>query len=1039
MGRNNRIATKSQGFNVLLIEEDDADAEVILAELASAGLLLTATRATTKAQVRAALARSDRVDIVLCAYHGKGVKVWQALEIMEASTVAIPMIVVSGGLSDVEAAECMRLGATDYILMDRLGRLPHAVTQAVHHAKLERESREVERSYMRLFDSIPMAVFRTTTEGRVMHANLAAVEMFGFADLESMLATSASDLYVDPEERRALLARLETEPQLAEFEGRMRRTDGSEFWFSRTVHVAREEDGEVDVWESIGRDTTEHREATRRLRESEAYLRMVIETAPDAVVRMDEAGLITDWNSAAEKTFGWSRAEVLGLTVAETIVPLQHRREHEDGLARFRRDGSGKLIGGRWDAFNGLRKNGEVFPIEMAISPPIPVGESNQFVCFARDISARRSAQLDLAKSEERLRSLLAGAPVAVMTLDRDGRFTYAGGSVFTQLGLDPSSVVGLMLTESFPDRPDFVELLAGALEGDVHTDLEFAGRTFHVRCGPFRLTPDGEVIGVGAVAFDNTDRVEADCALRRSEEVFRALFEQSAVGISLHEIPQDSLPGRVQWNNRMRKMLGVLGDADESSWMSVLPGEEQTQTEEAYRRLLTGEATELRERRRLSRPDETAVWADLSTVLVRDREQQPLRFQTIALDVTEQIAAETRLSRRAAQQGVLVELSRAGLEGSTTSDFLATAVELAAHGTGTQFGTILELRARDECLIRIATYGDDSDDPPEPVPLMASFLMIEALKSEGPVAVRDYERRPELDRSAWMIERGVVGSMAVRIRAGASPFGVLTVHSDVAREFSADDLQFMQLASTIISVTIERNRGEQQRRMLLRRVVTAQEVERKTIAADIHDDAVQVMTAANMRLELFRMVLTDPVQVDAAKRLQETVAMATGRLRNLLFQLSPADLDRHGLASAFRRHLEQFEADGGGRWHMDSRLKQEPPPQVGILLFRIFQEALVNVLKHAQATSVSVSLETADGGVMMRLADDGIGSREPLAEPLAGHLGLASMRERAEIAGGWWRISSEPGRGTEISAWVPATPDSDISGGRAAEDMAIG
>jgi len=96
-------------------------------------------------------------------------------------------------------------------------------------------------------------------------------------------------------------------------------------------------------------------------------------------------------------------------------------------------------------------------------------------------------------------------------------------------------------------------------------------------------------------------------------------------------------------------------------------------------------------------------------------------------------------------------------------------------------------------------------------------------------------------------------------------------------------------------------------------------------------------------------------------------------------------------------------------------------------------------VRKHAHATSVTVSLKTVDGGVMMRLSDDGAGFLASVAEPLAGHLGLASMRERAEIAGGWWRLTSEPGRGTEISTWVPGPGDADASAGRAAEVMAIG
>ena len=136
-------AVETGQLSIVLIEDDDADAERVIGELVSAGLQLQVVRATKKAQVRAALRRVDGVDAVLCGYRGKGVKVWQALEIVKASGSAAPLIVVSGGLSDEQAAECMRLGATDYILKDDLGRLPHALTQAIDHARAERAAREV--------------------------------------------------------------------------------------------------------------------------------------------------------------------------------------------------------------------------------------------------------------------------------------------------------------------------------------------------------------------------------------------------------------------------------------------------------------------------------------------------------------------------------------------------------------------------------------------------------------------------------------------------------------------------------------------------------------------------------------------------------------------------------------------------------------------------------------------------------------------------------------------------------------------------------
>jgi signal transduction histidine kinase len=203
-----------------------------------------------------------------------------------------------------------------------------------------------------------------------------------------------------------------------------------------------------------------------------------------------------------------------------------------------------------------------------------------------------------------------------------------------------------------------------------------------------------------------------------------------------------------------------------------------------------------------------------------------------------------------------------------------------------------------------------------------------------------------------------------------------------------------------------------------------AQEEERRRIAEDVHDDVVQVMAAVNVRLEYLRRRLDNPAHQAIANDIQGTVDQAVKRLRSLIFDLSPPALDRYGLAAALRMKLKHFETEGSLDSHLDADLSTEPEPAVRVLIYRITQEALSNVRKHARAGKVAVSMTEDDAGILVKIHDDGVGFAAPLTGDMnPGHLGFRTMRERAEGAGGWFRMESSPGAGSTISFWVPNRP----------------
>jgi signal transduction histidine kinase len=223
-------------------------------------------------------------------------------------------------------------------------------------------------------------------------------------------------------------------------------------------------------------------------------------------------------------------------------------------------------------------------------------------------------------------------------------------------------------------------------------------------------------------------------------------------------------------------------------------------------------------------------------------------------------------------------------------------------------------------------------------------------------------------------------------------------------------------------------------RRALLEKLVTAQEEERSRLAGDIHDDPIQKMVVTSMRLQMLRRQVNDPDLTETLEQLLDTVRTSIASLRHLIFELRPSVLDEDGLAPALRALLDSLGAEFA--YDIANEILDEPPSETRVILYRIAQEAIGNVRKHARADHVEVELGERRGGFWVRISDDGVGFGAPdVAMSAPGHLGLTSMRERAELAGGSCSVQSLPGNGTVVEAWLPGPEVPTIASAQAAAD----
>jgi signal transduction histidine kinase len=215
----------------------------------------------------------------------------------------------------------------------------------------------------------------------------------------------------------------------------------------------------------------------------------------------------------------------------------------------------------------------------------------------------------------------------------------------------------------------------------------------------------------------------------------------------------------------------------------------------------------------------------------------------------------------------------------------------------------------------------------------------------------------------------------------------------------------------------------EAERRRLLERTVEATEDERRRIAAELHDGPIQHLAAIVFRLEGLRASLERgdiPVQaVPTLAATQDELRDEVVDLRTMITQLRPPVLDQLGLEDALHDHLDIVRQDSGLDVTIRIDLADRLDADLETVLYRVAQEALTNIVKHAGAAHVWVSLSESGDAVTLEIRDDGVGFRPEEAPTLVqdGHLGLIAMRERVETVGGTWELHSAPGEGTVVRA----------------------
>jgi signal transduction histidine kinase len=278
-----------------------------------------------------------------------------------------------------------------------------------------------------------------------------------------------------------------------------------------------------------------------------------------------------------------------------------------------------------------------------------------------------------------------------------------------------------------------------------------------------------------------------------------------------------------------------------------------------------------------------------------------------------------------------------------------------------------------------------------------------------------------------------VVNAMSVPWRAGETRLGLVAAYdSRQPGGFSREDTWVLQnagLAAGLVTQlwhaqedlrrSVDRlSKVDSARQLLLKNMSTVVEKERKRFVSELHDDALQKLTAAE--LELARAGPDGSLERAAVAKVQALLAQTETSLRRLVFDVRPPALEsQDGLERSIRDRVAMLSRSG-----IEQQVEIDVPADLSLeqkaLLFRQVAEAVNNVERHSDASHLRVSLRNVDGGILGVVDDNGKGFNVADRSNLPGHLGLLALRERALMAGGWYKIESQPGSGTHVEFWVP-------------------
>jgi PAS domain S-box-containing protein len=391
-------------------------------------------------------------------------------------------------------------------------RTAHLASLAIERAQTQAHLRASEQRYRSLFESVPIGLYRSTPEGRIVDANDALVQMLGYPSREKLLETPAQALFCDPADRQRWQAEMDAKGVVSYFVTQLKRYDGTPIWVVDRARAVRDPQGTILYYDGSLVDITEQRRSEEALRASEARYRALVESSPDGI-GIHQDGRIVFINPAGARLLGAQGPDEL---VGKSVMDLLHPDYREVVRERIQRSlATGQPAPPLTEKF--IRLDGTVIDVEVTAVPIIWEGRPAMQVVF-RDITERKRMEEELKASEERYRDLFENANDGIYILDRAGRIVSFNRKAEEITGYTVEEVRGqsyTLLVSSGPERKKarraFLKNMRGQPDKTELTIIRKDGREVILELSTRPILQGGQIVGIQGIARDITERKELE------------------------------------------------------------------------------------------------------------------------------------------------------------------------------------------------------------------------------------------------------------------------------------------------------------------------------------------------------------------------------------------------------------------------------------------------------------------------------------------------------------------------------------------------